>query len=79
MSEKNAWQQWKENLGTTRPWDLLKKETEYVSEEIQEKRIEICKSCPKFSKITNQCKLCGCIMGLKVKLSAASCPLGKWE
>jgi hypothetical protein len=79
MSEnKNAWQKWKENLGETRPWDLLNPATEYVSEEDAAKRLDICKACPRLIKATSQCKECGCFMNLKTKLADASCPLHKW-
>lgn len=26
-----------------------------------------------------RCKKCGCMLGMKINLSANSCPLGKWE
>lgn len=66
-----------------RPWDLLKSKEpgsmgERVSEEEQQKRISICRECPRFVKLTSQCLECGCIMNLKTKLAAATCPLGKW-
>lgn len=65
-----------------RPWDLLKsKESpagERVSEKVRNERFEICKACPKLIPITNQCMECGCFMKLKTKLSASTCPLGKW-
>ena len=41
-------------------------------------RHNICKSCEKYRKITDQCKMCGCIMTLKTKLEKSTCPLGKW-
>ena len=40
------YQQWKKNLGTTRPWDLLNPKTEYVDEEEASRRMDICKGCP---------------------------------
>lgn len=51
---------------------------EYVSEEIAEHRWNICKTCPELTKITHQCKLCGCFMILKTKLKKGSCPMGHW-
>jgi hypothetical protein len=62
-----------------RPWDLLNKSIGRVEGEIAEKRLDICKQCPKYISTTHQCKECGCIMNLKVKLPNASCPLHKWE
>jgi hypothetical protein len=79
MSEKlTPYQQWKKNLGTTRPWDMLNPNTQYATEEEAEKRMDICKQCPFLIKATNQCKKCGCIMHLKTKLAGAECPVGNW-
>jgi Family of unknown function (DUF6171) len=78
MTEKSKWQQYKENLGDTRPWDMINPKTEYVEESEAESRYNICKSCPELIALTKQCKKCGCFMALKTKLSGASCPIGKW-
>lgn len=78
MSDLSPWEQWKKNLGETRPWDLLNPSTEYVDQDTAEDRFSICKACPELVNVTNQCKKCGCFMVLKTKLSNASCPLGKW-
>jgi hypothetical protein len=77
-NEKTPWQKWKENLGETRPWDLLNPNTEYASEQIANTRYEICNGCPQLIALTKQCKECGCFMNLKTKLEKAICPLGKW-
>lgn len=61
-----------------RPWDLFNKNLGRVQTEIASSRLEICKGCPKYIPATHQCKECGCIMNLKVKLPNAECPLGKW-
>ncbi len=37
----------------------------------------ICKQCPELTKI-NRCRKCGCFMTLKITLTGAKCPLGKW-
>jgi len=80
MSEDNLtpWQRYKKNLGETRPWDLLNPNVEHATDEQQAKRMDLCNSCPELIQVTKQCKKCGCIMPLKTKLKAASCPLGKW-
>jgi len=49
-----------------------------VEEQTSAARFEICKACPELQKETNQCKVCGCFMVKKVKVSGASCPLNKW-
>ena len=51
MSEKSAWQKYKENLGDTRPWDLVNPKTEYASAEVAEERYSICKNAPVMSDI----------------------------
>lgn len=78
MEELSAWQKYKQNLGETRVWDLIKSNTEYVSDEESNFRFEICKACPELVKLTKQCKKCGCFMNAKTKLDKATCPLGKW-
>lgn len=76
--EKSVWQKYKENLGETRPWDLINPETEWASDEVATERYDICKACPELIKLTKQCKKCGCFMAAKTKLEKATCPLGKW-
>jgi hypothetical protein len=75
--ELSPWEQYKKNLGDSRPWHLLDKEN-YVEKNIAEQRFSICQSCPELIHITNQCKKCGCFMRAKTKLINSQCPLGKW-
>ena len=77
-SKKSLWQQYKENLGDTRPWDLINPNSESASEEKADNRFSICKACPELIQATKQCKKCGCFMAAKTKLEKALCPLGKW-
>lgn len=72
------WEKYKQNLGETRPWDLVNPNTQWADEEKVEQRYSICKSCPELIKLTKQCKKCGCIMPAKTKLESATCPIGKW-
>lgn len=74
----NSWEQWKQNLGETRPWDLLNPNSEFVSKEVAQERYDICKACPELIKATKQCTKCGCFMKAKVKLAKAECPIHKW-
>ena len=76
--ELTPWERYKQNLGESRPWDLINPKTEWATEEVVEERYSICKSCPELIKLTKQCKKCGCLMHLKTKVQAATCPLGKW-
>lgn len=76
---KTPWEQWKENLGETRPWDLVNPKTQYVSKEIAQARYNICKACPELVQATKTCKKCGCFMKAKTTLAHAECPIHKWE
>lgn len=76
--ELTAWQKYKQNLGETRPWDLINPNTEMVSEEVAAERFSICKSCPELIKLSKQCKKCGCFMAAKTKIKVAECPIHKW-
>lgn len=74
----SAWSDYKNRLGETRPWDLLNPNAPKSSPELQEQRLETCRGCDRFVKLTSQCKECGCVMIGKVKLQDAKCPLDKW-
>lgn len=50
-----------------------------VPETISDERFDICKKCENLYHVTNQCRLCGCFMGVKVTLARAKCPIHKWE
>ena len=78
---KSKWEIWKEKNSEylARPWDLINPKVKKVSEEIYNKRYEICLSCDKLITSTKQCKECLCFMNLKTKLPHAFCPIGKWE
>jgi len=74
----SKWDEWKIAAGAARPWHLLDPSKIVDSEEISNRRFEICKACPELIKLTKQCKKCGCLMHLKTKVEAATCPIGKW-
>lgn len=76
--ELSAWEKYKQNLGETKPWDLISPSTPKALDEVALARYEICKVCPELIKLTKQCKKCGCFMKAKTTLEAATCPLGKW-
>ena len=61
-----------------RPWDFFNPNTDYVTEEQAEERLDVCKACPELIQVTKTCKKCGCFMTLKTKLAKAVCPLEKW-
>jgi hypothetical protein len=72
------WERYKEKLGNTRPWDLLNPNEPRSLDEAARSRLDVCEECPELIGLTKQCKQCGCLMPLKVKLKNAECPLGKW-
>jgi hypothetical protein len=74
----SKWDEWKKNLGETRPWHILDQNKLADNPKTAEERLEICTACPELIKLTSQCKKCGCIMSIKTKLEAAKCPIGKW-
>ena len=74
----SAWKKWKDNLGETRPWDMLNPNTNFVDDSTAKARLDLCLSCPELIKATKQCKKCGCFMHLKTKVENATCPIGKW-
>ena len=51
----------------------------FASKNLSEKRYSICKECPNLRAWTKTCKICNCIMPLKVKLIDSECPEGKWK
>lgn len=50
-----------------------------VPSDVKEMRLTICKGCDKFISLSSQCSECGCYMNYKVQISAAECPLYKWN
>lgn len=74
----SKWEEWKKSIGETRPWHLLDPNKIVDDEKLAADRFAICKVCPELIQLTTQCKKCGCIMSLKTKLAAATCPIGKW-
>jgi hypothetical protein len=61
-----------------KPWDLLNPNSPRSPEELAAYRLEICKTCPFYRKLSNTCRKCGCFMKLKTTLKNAKCPEGKW-
>ena len=50
----------------------------FVSEDVRNIRMDICKECPSWSERFNRCTECGCQMRVKVALASSQCPLKKW-
>ena len=60
-----------------RPWDFFNP-NEKKDKNLLAERLEICKVCPSFNKLTVGCNECGCFLKMKAKMERATCPLGKW-
>ena len=50
----------------------------FVSNEVYEDRIAICKECVYYSKPLGQCKICLCFVKVKARLAPMSCPKSFW-
>lgn len=51
----------------------------FVPKKIYEKRIAVCKSCDHYFKPTGSCKMCGCFMKIKARISQMDCPKLYWK
>ena len=49
-----------------------------ATQDIINKRKQICNSCDYYNKAQDRCTKCGCFMAVKTYLRASSCPLKKW-
>lgn len=74
----SKWDEWKKNLGESRPWHLLDPDKKIEDRSIIDKRMEKCLGCEFLIKTTKQCQKCGCFMPSKTTLIHAECPIGKW-
>ncbi|CAB4174855.1 hypothetical protein UFOVP1131_71 [uncultured Caudovirales phage] len=63
---------------TAKPWDMINPSIGRVSDEAFERRMNMCRSCEHFIKLSGQCKKCLCFMKLKAQLPHAECPVEKW-
>ena len=66
-----------EQADSVTPIDLLIP-GKYTSKAERDERYAICKGCERLWKPTRTCRECGCFMGMKSWIAAATCPLGKW-
>ena len=51
----------------------------FVSDEVYEDRIAICKECIYYFKPTGTCKRCLCFMKVKARLAPMACPQKYWD
>ena len=69
-----------QELASVNELDLIEEqlslEFDLVNDEIKEKRLNICLSCPFLKRQT--CSKCGCYVLFKTSLSYKNCPIDKW-
>ena len=49
-----------------------------ANKEEQKKRLKLCEECSYYNKFVKTCKVCNCVMPLKVTIQSSKCPKGKW-
>jgi rRNA maturation endonuclease Nob1 len=49
-----------------------------AEQEVQKQRREICYACEFHDPEQHRCKSCGCMLSVKISMSANSCPQNKW-
>ena len=56
----------------------MQSEALFVSDEVKEERLTICRSCEYYDPTQVRCKQCGCMLEHKAKFALDSCPIDKW-
>ena len=51
----------------------------FVSNDVYDDRITICKSCDYYFKLTGNCKVCLCFMKVKARIAPQECPKKYWQ
>jgi 5-methylcytosine-specific restriction endonuclease McrA len=51
----------------------------FVSNEVYEDRIAICKECVYYKKLLGNCSVCKCFMKVKARIAPMSCPKKYWS
>jgi hypothetical protein len=51
----------------------------FVSPEVKQQRLDICKSCEYYDASQVRCKHCGCFLDHKANFALDSCPIDKWS
>jgi len=49
----------------------------FVDHETAQERMNVCWACPNLNSV-RVCRKCWCLMPVKTKIAAMSCPLGHW-
>lgn len=58
---------------------IMRGESIFASEEIKNKRLEICNSCDRNDKKQGRCLECGCVLEWKIPMALSECPIQKWD
>jgi hypothetical protein len=56
----------------------MQSEALFVSDEVRESRLEMCRSCEYYDASQVRCKHCGCFLEHKARFALDSCPIDKW-
>lgn len=51
----------------------------FVSAEVKQQRLDICKQCEYYDSSQVRCKHCGCFLDHKTNFALDSCPIDKWS
>ena len=46
----------------------------FADSDTRKMRLEICRQCPKYIKLTGNCRVCGCFMRVKTSIAKLYCP-----
>jgi len=57
----------------------LQSESLFVSSEVKQERLAICRGCEYYDPGQNRCKECGCFLDQKASYAIDSCPVHKWD
>jgi hypothetical protein len=47
----------------------------FVSKEVQQTRMDLCRACDHFDSLLARCKICGCFLEAKTRLAGFHCAL----
>ncbi|MFC3808861.1 DUF6171 family protein [Terrabacter sp. MAHUQ-38] len=56
--------------------EQLSWETDLASEEVRDRRLDLCRRCPDL--LAHTCRRCGCYVEFRASLQDKKCPRGSW-
>ena len=57
----------------------MQSEALFVSDEVREQRLAICRTCSYYDETQVRCKHCGCMLEHKARFALDSCPIDSWR